>query len=381
MKSILVILVPIILFAYVLVGGFSSSIKEEEPIGTANPVRLIASTVGSAAKTLQIFNQGVGSSTVTTTPSPSPSPSPSPGPSGTPTPTTPFYSPLPTPTNTPAPTPAQPTAHPTAQPISTPFPTTNPTGPIYTNPSTGTPVCAYNQQPNAAGTNCCVSGGYADSCGQCCGDEICMPADDSIYYRPRNNKFQAVWCEVKPVVYLYPPKPLLVDVSLEVTGDIITSIPQYPQGGWKGVYAEPTGVLTYQAKKYSELFYEVAFKPQKPPQGGFIVPRSGLRFGLASLSKRLGFNSQESAELVDFWNNRINNNVFDPYILISFFEKQQKLTMDKVVITPQPDVFIEHILYFKGLDWPVQIEPPQFPPIPQRVGFTAVEWGGIIDTN
>ena len=37
------------------------------------------------------------------------------------------------------------------------------------------------------------------------------------------------------------------------------------------------------------------------------------------------------------------------------------------------------IFYFKKLDYSMSIQEPKFDSIPSRKGFTAVEWGGVID--
>ncbi|HVT01646.1 MAG TPA: hypothetical protein VHE53_05480, partial [Patescibacteria group bacterium] len=64
---------------------------------------------------------------------------------------------------------------------------------------------------------------------------------------------EGVYCVGKPVIYLYPTKPTLVDVSVKTSGRIVVSDPLYPDDGWRSVLANPDGKLIYKNKKYKEL--------------------------------------------------------------------------------------------------------------------------------
>ena len=188
-----------------------------------------------------------------------------------------------------------------------------------------------------------------------------------------------IYCLAKPVIYLYPTKKTLVDVSVETSGEIVVSDPLYPKNGWKNVLAYPDGTLIYQGKKYSELFYESnATNVAKPKQGIYIL-KSNLKPELSRIITLLGLKNAEKQEFLDYWLSRLNN-LNSKYILFSVLEREEKERVDKVNISPKPDTFIAFIAYFKAVDTPTPIQPlilPKNPP--QRVGFTAVEWGGTID--
>ena len=188
-----------------------------------------------------------------------------------------------------------------------------------------------------------------------------------------------IYCLAKPVIYLYPTKKTLVNVSVETPGEIVVSDPLYPTNGWKNVLAYPNGTLIYQDKKYSELFYESNVNDVVKPKNGIYISKSNLKPELTRIITLLGLKDREKQEFLDYWLPRLNA-LNSKYILFSVLEKEEKERVDKVNISPKPDTFIAFIAYFKAVDKITPIEPlvlPENPP--QRIGFTAVEWGGTIE--
>ncbi len=190
-----------------------------------------------------------------------------------------------------------------------------------------------------------------------------------------------VYCEYKPVIYLYPIQDMLVNVSVQVAGVIVESIPRYPEGGWKNILAHPDGTLEYQNKMYRELFYEDSFTNMHAPGSGVIIPVSDLKSKLTLFTTRLGLRLSEQEEFLGFWLPRLRA-LRAPYILFSVFSPSQKEAMDKVAILPKPDTTIEFLAYFKPLQTPfAPVAPLILPNSPERKGFTAVIWGGTVDDN
>lgn len=251
-----------------------------------------------------------------------------------------------------------------------PAPTTRPPS-TSTCGLTTTPWGDFNVNQNNCGTNNCVIDGPATKASDCCpgsGGQANWP-DNRVPY----------WCDAKPVIYLYPTKPTNVSVKVTVPGKITVSIPKYEENvGWKDVLAYPDGTLTYQGKNYSELFYETVQERTPPPTSGWIVKRDDLKSKLTEITSLLGLNSKEQNEFLNYWLPRLNS-LKKPYVFVSFFDPLIKDSVDKVDITPKPDNFIQFIMYFKGLDRNQEVKSPTYPLIPQRTGFTAVEWGGILD--
>ncbi|HRN96460.1 MAG TPA: hypothetical protein PLD54_03375, partial [Candidatus Levybacteria bacterium] len=195
-----------------------------------------------------------------------------------------------------------------------------------------------------------------------------------------NNPDCQTYCWAKPVLYFYPLIATFVDVKLDVPGKVIVSDPHYPEDtGWKNVRAFPNGVLHYNNTTYHYLFYETEVtKPSKPTNGVFI-PMTELEPKLSLLLTQFGLNDFEKGEFLEYWIPELQK-LDSPYIFFSVLNDQQKQEVDKVDITPSPDTFIHVLAYFKGIQVPYSVEPLPIPKtIPERNGFTVVEWGGTID--
>ncbi len=188
-------------------------------------------------------------------------------------------------------------------------------------------------------------------------------------------------CIDKPVIYLYPTKPTLVDVSVVSPGRIFVSDPLYPTGGWKNVLAHPDGRLLYEAKEYKELYYETAVSKVNPPKTGIVIATANLDEKLGHIVDQLGLRGEEKKEFMDYWIPRLIK-LNSPYILFSILDQDEKERLDHVDIYPKPDTFINFIAYFKAVNTPFYpIDPLILPQAPKRTGFTAVEWGGTISNE
>jgi hypothetical protein len=184
---------------------------------------------------------------------------------------------------------------------------------------------------------------------------------------------------------LYPVKPTYVTVTLSIPGKITTSIPEFEglntsaksYGGWENVLAMPGGVLKYQDNYYHELYYESAVKNINAPDNGVFLDSSNLGRELLAQAEKLGLLPSESEEFVNYWMPRLQS-LNKKYIFFSILTPQEKERTDKVIIAPKPDNFIEFIAYFKGVDEKFTTMPFVYPKVPERVGFTAVEWGGVV---
>lgn len=236
---------------------------------------------------------------------------------------------------------------------------------------TTTPWGDFNVNQNNCGPGNCVMDGPATQASDCCpgtGGQANWP-DARVPY----------WCDAKPVIYLYPEKPTNVSVKVTVPGKITVSIPQYEaETGWQNILAYPDGTLIYQGKKYSELFYETLQEKATPPNNGWLVKAADLNGKLTEITSNLGLNSKEQNEFLAYWLPRLKD-LNKPYVFVSFFDPLVKPSIDRVDITPTPDNFIQFIMYFKGLNKNQKANSPTYPLVPKRTGFTAVEWGGILD--
>jgi len=196
------------------------------------------------------------------------------------------------------------------------------------------------------------------------------------------NNGTGIYCVGKPIIYLYPEAPTYVNVEIQTIGNIFISDPHYPEEkGWQNVLAYPNGNLSYQGKQYRELFYETDVDDFQKPNNGINISKENIEPELKQILTRLGLNEFERSEFMDFWI-PILENQNKPNIQFSLITGEAKDEIDKVIIEPKPDTFIEILVYFKPLDKPFQgstLNLPENPPV--RVGFTAVEWGGVLDEN
>ncbi len=186
------------------------------------------------------------------------------------------------------------------------------------------------------------------------------------------------FCIGKPVIYLYPEQPTLVDVKVTPEENIFVSDPHYPAGGWKKVMANPDGTLIYQKKQYRELFYESNTSSLNRPKAGVIMDKQNLKSQLLDFITLLGLTrADEQQEFLDWWMPKLQNIKTDR-LFVSILEKDEKERVDAVAINPKPDTFIQFIVYFAPLSDSETVGPLLLPPTPQRTGFTAIEWGGVI---
>lgn len=263
--------------------------------------------------------------------------------------------------------------------FSTPTPLPVPTSPLYTPPTVmlnPTGINSCNDERGCGTGGVCHPHEHVPSCASCCATEACIKLyDTGPFHVGPNSQYH---CDAKPVIYLYPLHQTIVNVRIDVPGKIVVSNPHYPINGWQNVIAQPDGTFTYNNKVYSELFYEAMVKTNIVPQGGKIVRKQDAYLALEQLTSQLGLNSIEQKELIEFWVPKIQS-FSDPYFILSVYSSLQKEKFDHVTISPKPDTFIQFILYFKPIKSPIPMLPLLLSPPPERLGFTAVEWGGIID--
>lgn len=179
----------------------------------------------------------------------------------------------------------------------------------------------------------------------------------------------------KPAIYLYPPKTTQVHVAVNPVGPISYSEPSYPANGWD-VTANPNGAITAGNKQLDYLYYEAEIPDTKieKPSSGFVVKTAEVKNLLTGLLPKLGLNSHEQQQFIDYWTSKLPAS---PYYFVGVVSQTNLNAIAPLSISPVPDSTIRVTLYFEALDSFKQIDPPVFSPV-VRDGFTVVEWGGII---
>lgn len=229
-----------------------------------------------------------------------------------------------------------------------------------------------------------VSGGLTNSDTNSNGTYQCLWLDSSPVPAAANATNCSIECNSKPVLYFYSPTTLSINVSLDIPGFITKSIPSYPAGGWQDVIVHPTGTadgtLSYNNQTYKELYYEDATIKAQPPTQGFVIKTTDLETSLRTYTAELGLTTGEQNEFISYWVPRLTD-LKAPYIFFTVFDQTQKEKVDDVIVSPKPTTTIAFLAYFKPLQQAIQVAPLQFPTVPQRQGFTEVEWGGTIDES
>lgn len=177
----------------------------------------------------------------------------------------------------------------------------------------------------------------------------------------------------KPIIYLYPDTDKKVSVKLGYKDNITVSYPTYSTG-WN-VFAKTDGNLIDldTNKNLYSLYYESKnihkFKIEKD---GFIVKRDEITEFLEDKLSILGLNDREKEEFIIYWLPILQKN---KYCYIRFATIDEINSNMPLEITPCPDTLIRVLMTFKGLEKPLDIIEQQLPN-QERIGFTAVEWGG-----
>ncbi|MCL4386912.1 MAG: hypothetical protein M1355_00700 [Patescibacteria group bacterium] len=175
----------------------------------------------------------------------------------------------------------------------------------------------------------------------------------------------------KPAIYLYPEKTTKVSVKVNPDGGITYSDPAYGDG-WETV-ASPDGSLQVAGKTYPYLFWEGNSFEVNIPKEGFVVRRDNVSSFLDEKLSYLGLNTKEIGDFKEFWLPRMGEK---PYYFINFIPQKEIDKIAPIDINPNPDTIIRVLMYYKGLENPINVQEQQLVSR-AREGFTAVEWGGI----
>lgn len=177
-------------------------------------------------------------------------------------------------------------------------------------------------------------------------------------------------CE--PIIYLYPEAE--TNVQIKVNTKIIGTEPEY-LNGWN-VWVKPNGEITDKITKktYPYLFWEgtLDFLPKRTD--GFVIKRENVEQELREILPRLGLNEKESNDFVSAWAHRLNE---APYYFVTFHNLDTIDTYAPLTVRPQPQTIIRVLMEYEPLKEYKFVEQFKFQPLPERTGFTLVEWGGI----
>lgn len=181
--------------------------------------------------------------------------------------------------------------------------------------------------------------------------------------------------DCKPAIYLYPNLTQRTSVAVEPKGEFTLTIPEYPVGGWE-VTAEPDGTIISDGEEYPYLYYEAKINDAAftKPTEGYVASYSELPGLYASILPQLGLNARETADFKEYWEKYLP---YSPYYFVGVMPVSEVDAIEKLTISPQPDTTIRVRLYFEPVQDRLVVEEPNIT-TPERNGFVAVEWGGMI---
>jgi hypothetical protein len=179
----------------------------------------------------------------------------------------------------------------------------------------------------------------------------------------------------KPVIYLYPATPTIVEVKVLPKGDLTFMYPSY-NDGWK-IRANPSGELEIGMNKYNYLFWESSQQIEDfmiDWGTGFIVEQENT---IAFLEKKLnefGLNDSEKADFITFWGPQLIKN---PKNFIQFVVNEDANLFADLTISPKPkNIYRIYILFCDTNEISKNSISEQILPKMDRSGFVVLEWGG-----
>jgi hypothetical protein len=181
----------------------------------------------------------------------------------------------------------------------------------------------------------------------------------------------------KPVIYLYPEQTENISVKVTPTAGMTVSDPKY-DNGWNVIADSQSNILNLADNKtYPYLFWEGRGDSiYHIPQQGFVVAKENLNSFFDDKLAKEGLIQKEINDFKEFWIPKMLEEN-KPYYFVTFVDRA---TIDKLApldINPKPDTTIRVLMDYKGLDSPIAVQGFDIK-TPERTGFTAVEWGGVL---
>ena len=135
--------------------------------------------------------------------------------------------------------------------------------------------------------------------------------------------------------------------------------------------AEPNGLID---GKYDYLFYEAQLEQLQLPKEGWVVEYKELENWFNLNLKELGLNEKEISQFKEYW---LAELPFAKYYEIKLLDDNFLEENMNLIIDPKPITVIRRNFYFRPHESQIILEKPNII-TPERKGFTAVEWGGLL---
>ena len=176
----------------------------------------------------------------------------------------------------------------------------------------------------------------------------------------------------KPVIYLYPLRPMNISVKVNFKKTKFTTIyPKFNEENTWNVYAKPNGDIIMYNKTYPYLIWETESSNYQNMNKGFIVKAEEAQNFLEEKLKILGLNNKESSEFIVYWLPTLIKNKLS----LCSFQTQEFFNNFELDINPKPNSILRVFLSIKKIDYLFNIQEQKLKSF-ERKGFTVVEWGG-----
>lgn len=177
----------------------------------------------------------------------------------------------------------------------------------------------------------------------------------------------------KPILYLYPETKTNITVNFANEDYLTTTYPKFNKE-WN-VLAYPNGDL-YDSNNnyYYALYWEEKDYSKVDFSEGFYVSKDNAIEFLEEKLTILGLNNKERNEFIMYWLPILESNEHN----LVYFELTGDLQkQNELIIKPQPDTLIRIRMHVKKVNKETNIK-EQHLVKQERIGYTAIEWGGVI---
>ncbi|MDO4963752.1 MAG: hypothetical protein Q4E75_06645 [bacterium] len=177
----------------------------------------------------------------------------------------------------------------------------------------------------------------------------------------------------KPVLYLYPEEKTNISVKFSRPDLLTTTYPKF-KDSWS-VVAYPNGDLYDSNGKY---YYALYWEEEKNhtvdfSYGFYVTDKSAISFLEDKLSI-IGLNDKEKNEFIMYWLPILEKNKKS---LVYFELTEERNKYNNLIINPVPDSILRVAMHVKKTNKKTSIKEQVLTSF-NRIGFTAVEWGGVV---
>ena len=176
----------------------------------------------------------------------------------------------------------------------------------------------------------------------------------------------------KPVLYLYPETETNVEVKFAKPELLTTTYPKYIDS-WNVKVLQNGDMYDQNGKYYYALYWEELSTNKFNFNEGFYVEKDNAIDFLEEKLRILGLNDKERNEFIMYWLPILEQNKKS----LVYFETTESLQKEnELIISPKPDSLLRITMHVKKINRKINVKEQELPTF-NRVGFVAVEWGGV----